>query len=97
MRRLILAALALFAFFALESCGVSRLTAPTSTARTFGAGKFERDGDGGGTSTGGGSSQVLPDMGDSLKVFRKPSPIGGGTGGDGGAGDPTGNEQPIAK
>jgi hypothetical protein len=36
-------------------------------------------------------------MGDSLKVFRKPSPIGGGTGGDGGAGDPTGNEQPIAK
>ena len=98
MRRLILAALALFAFFALESCGVSRLAAPTSNARTFGAGKFERDGDGGSTDIGGGSSQVLPDMGDSLKVFRKPSPIGGGTGGDGGAGGDTGgNEQPIAK
>src|SRR5260221_13987049 len=34
MRRLILAALALFAFLALESCGVSRLAGPTSNAHT---------------------------------------------------------------
>ena len=95
-RRLILAALALFAFLALESCGVSRIAGPASQTRTFGASKFERDGDGGGDTTLGGGVGALPDMGDSLKVFRSPSPIGG-AGGEGGTGDPIGDAQPKNK
>jgi len=97
-RRLILAALALFAFLALESCGVNRLAGPAGAdSRSFGARKFGgvQDGDGTDQTLGGGVT-ALPDMGDSLRTFRKPSPIGGGTGGDptGGSG---GDEQPIAK
>ena len=42
-RRLILAALALFAFLALESCGVNRVAGPTSDARSFGATAFKID------------------------------------------------------
>ena len=41
-RRLILAALALFAFFALESCGVSRLAGPVNDSRTFTATQFKK-------------------------------------------------------
>src|SRR5262249_7870786 len=41
-RRLILAALALFAFLALESCGVSRLAGPVNNdSRTFAATQFK--------------------------------------------------------
>ena len=102
-RRLILAALALFAFLSLESCGVSRLAGPVAaepshTSRQSNGGrKFDgsREGDNGAPTSGG--IGALPDMSDSLRVFRNPSPIGGGTGGDGGAGEPTGNEQPIQK
>jgi len=96
MRRLILAALAMLAVLSLESCGAARLTAPVSQSRNFGASKFERDGDGTDNTIGGGVT-ALPDMGDSLRVFRKPSPIGGGTGGSGGGGNTGGDEQPIAK
>ena len=41
-RRLILAALALFAFLALESCGVSRLAGPVNDSRTFAATQFKK-------------------------------------------------------
>ena len=94
-RRLILAALALLAFLSLESCGVNRVAGPVNDSRSFGARHFERDGDGS-DQTLGGASAALPDMGDSLKVFRSPSPIGG-AGGDGGSGDPVGTDQPKAK
>ena len=93
-RRLILAALAMLAILALESCGVNRVAGPVNDSRSFGARHFERDGDGT-DGTIGGAAAALPDMGDSLKVFRKPSPIGGGNGDPvGGAG---GDEQPLAK
>ena len=63
-RRLILAALALFAFLSLESCGVNRLAGPvavepTHTSRQSNGGrKFDgnRDGDNGDIGGGGGSA-----------------------------------------
>ena len=42
-RRLILAALALFAFLALESCGVDRLAGPVTDARALSAQSFKKD------------------------------------------------------
>src|SRR2546430_1828490 len=75
-RRLILAALALFAFLSLESCGVNRLAGPvavepTHTSRpSSGSRKFDgsRDGDNG-EWTGGGIG-AIPDMSDALRADR---------------------------
>ena len=41
-RRLILAALALFAFLALESCGVNRVAGPVNDTRAFSATAFKK-------------------------------------------------------
>ena len=82
LRRLVLCALALCAFAALEGCGVTRLTGPDaqsadhpragSTARKYsnGAAAISRDGDGDGSGSGGTYFGAVPSMAEDSLGFH---------------------------